>query len=142
MSQRRRAWLRVATLAFGVACWPANLSGQVDVGETGTSGSADETGRADEPGAELRVWLITAGPGDAVWERYGHNAIRVLDTSTGRDVSYNWGIFDFQQVDFIPRFLQGRMLYMMAPFQTQTMIDSYARADREVILQEIFRLAR
>lgn len=90
-----------------------------------------------EPGSELRVWLVTAAPGDAVWERYGHNALRVLDTRTGRDVSYNWGIFDFQQVDFIPRFLQGRMLYRMAPFPTAAMIESYARADREVLLQEL-----
>ncbi|NNL31309.1 MAG: DUF4105 domain-containing protein, partial [Gemmatimonadetes bacterium] len=90
-----------------------------------------------EDGAVLRVWLVTAGPGDAVWERYGHNAIRILDTRTGRDVSYNWGIFDFQQVDFIPRFLQGRMLYMMAPFPTQAMIDAYGRADREIVLQEL-----
>lgn len=90
-----------------------------------------------ESGAELRVWLVTAGPGDAVWERYGHNAIRVLDTGTGRDVSYNWGVFDFRQEDFIPRFLRGRMLYRMAVFPTGPMIDSYARADREVTLQEL-----
>lgn len=89
------------------------------------------------PGSELRVWLVTAGPGDAVWERYGHNAIRVLDTESGRDVSYNWGIFDFQQVDFIPRFLQGRMLYMMAPFPTRAMIEAYGRANREILLQEL-----
>lgn len=94
-------------------------------------------GQEDRPGAELRVWLVTAAPGDAVWERYGHNAIRVLDTRTGRDVSYNWGIFDFQQVDFIPRFLQGRMLYSMAPLRTDAMIESYRRANREVVLQEL-----
>lgn len=92
---------------------------------------------SQEPGSELRVWLVTAGPGDAVWERYGHNAIRVLDTRTGRDVSYNWGIFDFQQDDFIPRFLQGRMLYMMAPFPTAAMIEAYGRANREIVLQEL-----
>lgn len=97
--------------------------------------SSQTSGR--EPGSELRVWLVTAGPGDAVWERYGHNAIRVLDTRTGRDVSYNWGIFDFEQVDFIPRFLQGRMLYMMAPFNTQAMIDAYGRTNREIVLQEL-----
>ena len=92
---------------------------------------------AAEAGTELRVWLVTAAPGDAVWERYGHNAIRVLDTRTGRDVSYNWGIFDFEQVDFIPRFLQGRMLYRMAPFRTDAMIASYAQTNREVRLQEL-----
>ncbi|MDX1494497.1 MAG: DUF4105 domain-containing protein [Longimicrobiales bacterium] len=97
-----------------------------------SSGAQEST-----PGAHLRVWLVTAGPGDAVWERYGHNAIRILDTRSGRDVSYNWGIFDFQQVDFIPRFLQGRMLYMMAPFSTAAMIDAYGRANREILLQEL-----
>lgn len=91
----------------------------------------------EEPGSNLRVWLVTAGPGEAVWERYGHNAIRVLDTTTGRDVSYNWGVFDFQQVDFIPRFLQGRMLYEMAVFPTGPMIQSYARAGRSVVMQEL-----
>ena len=65
---------------------------------------------AQEPGSQLRVWLLTTGPGDAVWERFGHNAIRVLDTETGRDAAYNWGVFDFDQVDFVPRFLKGQML--------------------------------
>jgi uncharacterized protein DUF4105 len=89
------------------------------------------------PGEDLRVWLMTAGPGDEVWERYGHNALRVLNTRTGRDVSYNWGIFAFDQVDFIPRFLQGRMLYRMAAFETTAMVNMYAQAEREVVLQEL-----
>ena len=90
-----------------------------------------------ERGDGLRVWLVTAGPGDAVWEHYGHNALRVLDTRTGRDVSYNWGFFDFRQEDFIARFLQGSMLYMVAEMRTDVMIDQYREADREVVLQEL-----
>lgn len=90
-----------------------------------------------EPGSELRVWLLTAGPGAAVWERFGHNAIRVLDTSTGRDVAYNWGIFDFRQVDFIPRFLKGEMLYMMASFQAGPMVEAYAQTGRRIVMQEL-----
>ncbi|MCH1571748.1 MAG: DUF4105 domain-containing protein [Longimicrobiales bacterium] len=99
---------------------------------------ANAAGQEAEPGSDLRVWLVTAGPGDAVWERYGHNALRVLDTRTGYDVSYNWGIFSFgQPVEFIVRFLQGRMLYMMAPFDTRAMLGAYAQANREVVLQEL-----
>ena len=90
-----------------------------------------------EPGSELRVWLITAGPGDVVWERFGHNALRVLDTSTGRDVAYNWGIFDFDQVDFVPRFLKGQMLYSMATFRAGPMVEAYARTGREIVMQEL-----
>lgn len=90
-----------------------------------------------QDGAQYRVWLVTAAPGDQVWERYGHNALRVVDQNTGVDVSYNWGIFDFEQVDFIPRFLRGEMLYSMAAFDTDAMLAAYARADREVVLQEL-----
>ena len=91
----------------------------------------------DEPGSELRVWLVTIGPGTAIWERFGHNAIRVVDTRTGYDASYNWGIFDFNQADFIPRFLRGEMLYMMAPFASEPMIEMYRSAGREVVQQEL-----
>ena len=105
--------------------------------ESSAAPDALEPPEPPEPGSELRVWLVTAGPGDAVWERYGHNALRVLDTRTGRDVSYNWGFFDFRQADFISRFLQGRMLYMMAPLRTDGMIEQYRQADREVVLQEL-----
>ena len=96
---------------------------------------ADPSG--SEPGSELRVFLVTAGPGDIFWERYGHNAIRVLDTRTGRDVAYNWGIFDFDQVDFIPRFLRGQMLYSMATFPAEPMIAAYAATNRSIVQQEL-----
>ena len=108
--------------------WVVLASGSLTAQDSGTTG---------EPGSELRVWLITIGPGDAVWERFGHNAIRLLDTRTGYDASYNWGIFDFQQEDFIPRFLRGEMLYMMAPFATRPMLDAYQAAGREIVAQEL-----
>jgi hypothetical protein len=96
-----------------------------------------ETALPPEPGSELRVWLVTIGPGPAVWERFGHNAIRVANAVTGRDVSYNWGIFDFDQVGFVPRFLKGQMLYMMAPFPSGPMAEHYAGAGRDVVEQEL-----
>jgi hypothetical protein len=96
-----------------------------------------EAAEPREPGSELRIWLMTMGPGDAVWERFGHNALRIVDMERGTDLSYNWGIFDFQQVDFIPRFLRGEMLYTMAPFPTGRMAASYGAANREVLVQEL-----
>ncbi len=131
-----------------LALWSPPLAAQVGWGvvpqvasalpvQASAADASESADQAREPGARLRVWLITTGPGDAVWERFGHNALRVLDTETGRDVAYNWGIFDFNQVDFIPRFLKGQMLYMMAPFSTAAMVDSYARANREVVMQQL-----
>ena len=63
------------------------------------------------PGSELEVYLVTMGPGDMIWERFGHNAILLHDPASGRGISYNFGYFDFAQKDFLLRFLRGKMLY-------------------------------
>jgi hypothetical protein len=89
------------------------------------------------PGAELTVYLVTMGHGDAIWEKFGHNAIWFRDTTTGLDVAYNWGIFDFDDADFIPRFLEGDMRYHMAGFDGTPMIAFYAEANRSVWAQEL-----
>jgi hypothetical protein len=52
---------------------------------------------------QVRVFLVTVGPGKEVWERFGHNMIWIHDPQQrpgGPDAAYNWGIFDFS--NFIP----------------------------------------
>jgi len=140
----RRMWRALGLAVFATCLHPGAaqamaLAGETPVGAVQVGGAAQEAPELSvpEPGAELRVWLVTIGPGEAVWERFGHNAIRLVDTRTGYDASYNWGIFDFQQEDFIPRFLRGQMLYMMAPFASEPMIEMYRAAGREVVAQEL-----
>ncbi len=92
---------------------------------------------AGEPGASLSVYLMTMGPGDAVWEKFGHNAIWIRDTTRGLDVAYNWGLFDFDDVDFIPRFLKGSMRYWMGGYAGQETVNAYASYNRSVWAQEL-----
>lgn len=88
-------------------------------------------------GAEITVYLMTMGPGEAVWEKFGHNALWIRNSATGEDVAYNWGLFDFGEDDFIPRFLQGSMRYWMAGAPAQATVDGYAFMDRSVWVQEL-----
>ncbi len=62
-------------------------------------------------GDELRIALMTVGPGGRAYEKFGHNQIWVHDPADGSDIAYNYGVFDFEQENFIWRFIQGRMLY-------------------------------
>lgn len=94
-------------------------------------------GPAHERGETLRVSLLTMGPGDAVWEKFSHNAILIQDLEAGWARAYNWGIFDFGQEDFIPRLIRGTMLYKMAPFDAAGALEEYRRADRAVWAQEL-----
>ena len=42
---------------------------------------------AAEPGSQLTVYLLTMGPGDQVWEKFGHNAIWIHDAAAGTDIA-------------------------------------------------------
>lgn len=84
-----------------------------------------------------RVEVLTAEPGDQIWERFGHNALRIVDERSGLDVAWNWGVFDFQQEGFVGRLLRGTMLYQVAPYPTDAALREYAAAGRAVWAQEL-----
>jgi hypothetical protein len=132
----------VLTLLLGIwAPLASSASGQIAPGTdsadppTTSPASAEPAGPA--PGEELSIYVMTMGPGPEVWERFGHNAIRVRDERLGTDIAYNWGMFSFEQEGFLLRFIQGRMLYWMEGFDAQLMANAYAGADRSVWIQEL-----
>lgn len=88
--------------------------------------------------ANRSVRLITVGPGDAVWEKFGHNMIEIAsDPAYGEDVVFNWGLFDFNQPYFIGRFIQGKMLYTMAALRSEPMLEEYRAQNRSILVQEL-----
>jgi hypothetical protein len=85
----------------------------------------------------LRIVLLTMGPGDEVWEKFGHNAIWVHDPVAGTDLAYNYGMFDFRQKNFILNFARGRMNYWMEGFDAYLTLDHYRLLNRSVWAQEL-----
>ncbi|HUQ14745.1 MAG TPA: DUF4105 domain-containing protein [Gemmatimonadales bacterium] len=103
-----------------------------------TASTSDcQTAASAPPGSELRVYLMTMGPGAAVWERFGHNAIWIDDPSVQPDTAYNYGLFDFRQENFLLRFIRGQMWYLMAGFPAEPYVQTYVRDNRSVWLQEL-----
>ena len=90
-----------------------------------------------EAGSNLTVYLLTFGWGDAVWERFGHNAIWIKDRTRGTDVTYNWGMFDFNQPHFLRRFLTGDTRYWMEAIDLQSMLAYYRQHNRSILAQEL-----
>ena len=131
-------------LAFVALCMASPLPAQVrDTGEAAEAGapapaeSPDARGTQDDDWGSLHVYLLTMGPGDAVWERFGHNAILLRDPARGIDVAYNYGMFSFDQPGFVGRLMKGRMLYWMAPLDGTRMLREYQLRNRTVWAQEL-----
>src|SRR6202049_1848050 len=90
-----------------------------------------------EPGSNLTVYLLTFGWGDIAWERFGHNAIWIKDRANGTDMTYNWGMFDFNQPRFIWRFVTGDTRYWMEPIDYASMVAYYKQNNRSILAQEL-----
>ncbi len=132
----RRAWSRAAIAASLIAgcAWalvqPSLLRAQAPPPPPGVDAALDSV-RAVR-GISIRISLLTYGPGNAVFERFGHMALAVRDTATGEDIAFNWGMFDFSQPNFLPRFLTGDTSYWMAGFSTEAFNALYRSENRRI----------
>lgn len=76
------------------------------------------------------VSIYTLGPGDALFERFGHNAIRVKDPVLRLDIVYNYGTFDFNDPNFYTDFAKGRLLYWLSILKFDRFIQFYKQQKR------------
>ncbi|MBP6571391.1 MAG: DUF4105 domain-containing protein, partial [Gemmatimonadales bacterium] len=94
------------------------------------------------PSHAPEVYLVTMGPGETVYERYGHNAIWVRDTVDGTDIVYNYGTFDFghstaEVARFVGRFAMGRPQYWLGTMTMARAVEIYTYFKRDVELQQL-----
>jgi len=89
------------------------------------------------PGDDLDVALITFGPGEEVWERFGHNAILIRDRGAGTERLYNYGMFDFAQETFYLNFARGRMLYRISVSDPAEDYPIYRAEGRWIVEQDL-----
>jgi hypothetical protein len=92
---------------------------------------------SDAPGADLRVDLFTYGPGKIFWERFGHDALVVTDTTSGQSYAFNYGMFDVNQKNFYLNFARGIMIYRAAALPTQDDIQEYSGQGRSITDQRL-----
>lgn len=83
----------------------------------------------------LTVSLVTCFPGPEIYELCGHEAIRIQ--GLGRDSIWNFGLFDFNQPNFVYRFVKGETDYMGAGYPFEWFMPEYIRRGSKVVEQEL-----
>jgi len=89
------------------------------------------------PGEDLEVSLVTYGPGTISWERFGHDAIRIRDRVSGESGDFNYGVFDFEDSQFLWNFARGRMRYMIDAGSSDINQQDYIDAGRSVLEEHL-----
>jgi len=83
------------------------------------------------------VYLLTCSPGTATYSIYGHSALRVVIPSSGYDMVYNWGVFDFNTPHFVWKFAGGRLNYMLGVYPYNLFLRDYFMERRSVYSQRV-----
>lgn len=100
-------------------------------------GSSLRADTVDPAPGELTVYLLTMDHGDAVWEKFGHNAIWIRDRARGTDRVYNYGVFDFHSPGYWSRFVKGDWIYQIAASDIYNTVRQYRYLNRTVTAQEL-----
>ena len=87
------------------------------------------------------VSIVSAGPGDELYEAFGHSAIRIKDPVLNLDLIYNYGMFDFNQPNFLLNFAKGNMIYSLASYDFKYFLASYKR-DKRWLKQQVLNLTQ
>ncbi|MEX6625833.1 lipoprotein N-acyltransferase Lnb domain-containing protein [Tenacibaculum salmonis] len=86
-----------------------------------------------------KISIITSGPGEALYEKFGHTAIRIKDPVLQLDLIYNYGIFDFSGPSFYTDFTKGYMKYKLAKYPFYLSLKS-AQQDERWVKEQILNL--
>ena len=85
----------------------------------------------------IRVSLVTCSPGTAVYEVYGHTALRVEIPTMGVDLAINYGLFSFEAPNFVWRFIKGETDYVVGAIGYPIFESEYTSRGSTVTLQQL-----
>jgi hypothetical protein len=93
-----------------------------------------------------KVSLLTSSPGEDLYAKFGHSAIRITDTLSGQDLVFNYGLFDFNTPGFYVKFIRGKLPYQLGIQRFDAFLNAYIEENRqcrelEINLNEKERLA-
>ena len=93
------------------------------------------TVQAQQLSETAQISLLTCSPGEELYARYGHTAIRALDEVNDMDIVFNYGIFDFNTDHFYWKFVRGETWYELGASPYRYFMYEYDRDNRPVYEQ-------
>ena len=91
--------------------------------------------QANRLSENAQLSLLTCTPGEQLYARYGHTALRVFDPDQQLDVIFNYGVFNFNTDGFYWKFVRGETWYELGAKPTKWFMIDYIEENRPVYEQ-------
>ena len=89
------------------------------------------------PRTGIEIFVLTFGPGDHPFSKFGHNAVLVVDHLRGIDRVYNFGTFSANSPTLLLDFMQGKLMYWVSVSRQASTLTAYARDNRDIEAQRL-----
>lgn len=86
---------------------------------------------------EAKVDLVTFGPGDALWSRFGHVGILVDNPGWGEELLFSYGYAPFGEPSFIWGYLRGQSRFQLVIEVWDDVVERYREMDRTIERQPL-----
>jgi hypothetical protein len=83
----------------------------------------------------IQFSIITCAAGEEIYSIWGHTAVRVVDSVNQTDIVFNYGTFNFNEPNFIAKFLKGDLLYFVSVNNYSDFLNEYQFEKRNVYEQ-------
>jgi hypothetical protein len=84
---------------------------------------------------DLQISLATIDPGEDLTTWWGHTGVIVEDTYLNISLFYNYGLFSFEQKNFVTNFVRGRLIFWVGAWRTSAALDFYKENNRSIRIQ-------
>lgn len=92
---------------------------------------------AQTDSCHIKISVLTCSSGDEAYANFGHTAIRIIDSTNHTDFVYNYGTFDFDDPDFLIKFIRGKLDYFLSVDSFENFIVEYQYDKRSVYEQQL-----
>ncbi|MDP3437420.1 MAG: DUF4105 domain-containing protein [Bacteroidales bacterium] len=88
-------------------------------------------------GERPEISLITCSSGSELYSIFGHSALRAWYPQSGRDLVFNFGLFDFNTPNFYSKFVKGQLKYLLGIQTMPDFMEQYRWENRGVKEQKL-----
>ncbi|SEQ10302.1 protein of unknown function [Hyunsoonleella jejuensis] len=92
---------------------------------------------AQELSESAEISVLTVGPGNTLNDAFGHSGFRIKDNTKGYDIVFNYGVYDFEAPNFILKFAQGKLNYLIGLNTFNDFYRAYMEQNRSIKSQTL-----
>lgn len=92
--------------------------------------------QVDSLSHESEISLITIQPGSPIYSRWGHSAIHVFDPVNDLDLNFNYGTFEFEDPNFVGKFVKGKLNYYLSANRYDAATRHYSTVEERSVIKQ------